>query len=99
MNAATCFNRRHRRQSQKKAPRGDGKCFVVRADEKLTAFLELEATVGICTELACQAGGIFGRISKNQGLNRRERRFSRQLLSLFQTSALYMAEATRQAAK
>jgi hypothetical protein len=24
------------------AHRGDGKCFVVRADEKLTAFLELE---------------------------------------------------------
>ena len=25
------------------AHRGDGKCFVVRADEKLTAFLELES--------------------------------------------------------
>ena len=25
--------------------RGDGKCFVVRADEKLTAFMELEAAV------------------------------------------------------
>jgi hypothetical protein len=34
------------------AHRGDGKRFVVRADEKLTAFLELEATIraygGLC---------------------------------------------------
>ena len=41
------------------AHRGDGKRFVVRADEKLTAFLELEAAVRICIELACQAGKIF----------------------------------------
>jgi hypothetical protein len=27
------------------APRGDGKRFVVRADEKLTAFLELESAI------------------------------------------------------
>jgi len=27
------------------AHRGDGKRFVVRADEKLTAFLELEASI------------------------------------------------------
>jgi hypothetical protein len=27
------------------APRGDGKRFVVRADEKLTAFVELEAAI------------------------------------------------------
>jgi len=27
------------------AHRGDGKCFVARADEKLTAFLELKAVV------------------------------------------------------
>jgi hypothetical protein len=26
-------------------PRGDGKRFVVRADEKLTAFIELEAAI------------------------------------------------------
>ena len=29
------------------AHRGDGKCFVVRADEKLTAFLELEAAIRV----------------------------------------------------
>ena len=29
------------------AHRGDGKRFVVRADEKLTAFLELERAIGI----------------------------------------------------
>jgi hypothetical protein len=32
--------------------RGDGKRFIVRADEKLTAFLELEAAIRICGELA-----------------------------------------------
>ena len=31
--------------------RGDGKRFVVRADEKLTAFLELESTLGHSGEL------------------------------------------------
>jgi len=30
------------------AHRGDGKRFVVHADEKLTAFLELEAAIGGC---------------------------------------------------
>ena len=29
------------------AHRDDGKCFVVRADEKLTAFLELEAAIRV----------------------------------------------------
>jgi hypothetical protein len=52
--------------------------------KKLTAFPELELPVGICIELACQAGEIFGKTFWNQGLNRGER-FSRQLLSLFQT--------------
>ena len=27
------------------AHRGDGKCFVVRADEKLTAFVEMESAI------------------------------------------------------
>ena len=34
------------------APRGDGKRFVVRADEKLTAFVELEAAIRSCGLLA-----------------------------------------------
>jgi hypothetical protein len=34
------------------AHRGDGKRFVVRADEKLTAFLELESAIRGCGELA-----------------------------------------------
>jgi hypothetical protein len=34
------------------AHRGDGKRFVVRADEKLTAFLELEAGIRKCGGLA-----------------------------------------------
>ncbi len=32
------------------AHRDDGKCFVVRADEKLTAFLEFEAAICVCRE-------------------------------------------------
>jgi hypothetical protein len=34
------------------AHRGDGKRFVVRADEKLAAFLELEAAIRNCGELS-----------------------------------------------
>ena len=34
------------------AHRGDGKRFVVRADEKLTAFVELESAVRDCGELS-----------------------------------------------
>jgi len=37
---------------------GDGKRFVVRADEKLTAFLELESAICACGELSRQAGEI-----------------------------------------
>jgi len=33
------------------AHRDDGKRFVVRADEKLTAFLELESAICTCGEL------------------------------------------------
>ena len=33
------------------AHRDDGKRFVVRADEKLTAFLELESAIRACGEL------------------------------------------------
>jgi hypothetical protein len=33
------------------AHRGDGKRCVVRADEKLTAFVELESVIRICGEL------------------------------------------------
>ena len=33
------------------AHRGDGKRFVVHADELLTAFAELEAAIRVCAEL------------------------------------------------
>jgi hypothetical protein len=33
------------------AHRGDGSRFIVRADEKLTAFLELESVICACGEL------------------------------------------------
>ena len=32
--------------------RGDGKRFVVRADEKLTAFVELESAIRACSKLS-----------------------------------------------
>jgi hypothetical protein len=34
------------------AYRGDGKRFIVRADEKLTAFVKLESAIRGCSELA-----------------------------------------------
>jgi hypothetical protein len=34
------------------AHRGDGKRYVVRADEKLTAFIELESATSACRELS-----------------------------------------------
>ncbi len=41
------------------AHRGDGKRFVVHADEKLTAFVELEAAIRARGELPRQAGEVF----------------------------------------
>jgi hypothetical protein len=38
------------------AHRDDGKRFVVRSDEKLTAFMELESAICASSELTCQAG-------------------------------------------
>jgi hypothetical protein len=40
----------------------DGRRFVVRADEKLTAFVELEAATPTYGELALQAGQIFSKL-------------------------------------
>jgi hypothetical protein len=34
------------------AYRGDGRCFIVRDDEKLSAFVELEAVVRACRDCA-----------------------------------------------
>jgi hypothetical protein len=42
------------------AHRDDGQRFVVRADEKLTAFTELESVICTCGELPRQAGENFG---------------------------------------
>ena len=44
------------------AHRDDGKRFVVRADEKLTAFIELESVINACGELAWRAGAIFDKL-------------------------------------
>jgi hypothetical protein len=40
------------------AHRGDGKRFVARADEKLTAFLELELPIRVCGESCLTSGRI-----------------------------------------
>jgi len=44
------------------AHRDDGKRFVVRADEKLTAFLDLETASCACGELVSQVGEIFAKL-------------------------------------
>ena len=44
------------------AHRDDGKRFVVHADEKLTAFVELESVVRACGKLPRQAGEIFPKL-------------------------------------
>jgi len=44
------------------AHRDDGKRFVVHADEKLTAFVELESAIRARTELSRQAGEIFSKL-------------------------------------
>jgi hypothetical protein len=44
------------------AHRDDGKRFVARADEKLTAFLELRATVHTCRELSRQSNETFAKL-------------------------------------
>src|SRR4029077_6619628 len=41
------------------AHRDPGKRFVVRADEKLAAFLELQSAIRTCGELALEAGARF----------------------------------------
>jgi hypothetical protein len=41
------------------AHRNDGKRFVVRTDEKLTAFLELESTFCACSEFFLTSGRDF----------------------------------------
>jgi hypothetical protein len=45
------------------AHRDDGKRFIVRADEKLTAFLELESTIRASGDLPRQAGEIYPKLA------------------------------------
>ena len=46
--------------------RGDGKRFIVHADDKLTAFLELEKTISVCDQLCLTSRRVF---SKLAGMN------------------------------
>jgi hypothetical protein len=45
-----------------KAPLRDGKRFVVHADEKLTAFVELESVIRTYGKLVLQVGEIFAKL-------------------------------------
>jgi hypothetical protein len=54
------------------AHRGDGKRFVVRADEKLTAFVELESAISACDELIWQVGEIFAKLVSLNGCRIRQ---------------------------
>jgi hypothetical protein len=45
------------------AHRDDGKRFVVHADEKLDAFVELELVIRACGELPRQAGETFPKLT------------------------------------
>jgi hypothetical protein len=47
------------------AHRDDGKRFIVRADEKLTAFLELESATRACGELSRQSGELLRNSPEN----------------------------------
>jgi hypothetical protein len=47
------------------AHRGDGKRFVVHADELLTAFVELEVATRTCGESSSRAAEIFRRLAVN----------------------------------
>jgi hypothetical protein len=44
------------------AHRDDGKRFVVHAEEKLTAFVELESVIRVGGELSLQTGRVFSRL-------------------------------------
>jgi hypothetical protein len=44
------------------AHRDDGKRFIVHADEKLTAFMELESAIHACGDCALQVGVFFARL-------------------------------------
>jgi hypothetical protein len=49
------------------AHRGDGKRFVVRADERLPAFAELESAILLRGGLSLQAGQIFSKLDTVNG--------------------------------
>src|SRR6266436_1509414 len=56
------------------AHRGDGKRFIVRADEILTAFLELESAICACDEICLdkRAGSFQNSIVVKKDLNQAE---------------------------
>jgi hypothetical protein len=61
------------------AHRGDGKRFVVHADEELTAFVEIESAIRACGKLSRQASEIFSKLGvvKKRDLNQAKDIFPR----------------------
>ena len=62
-----------------------GRRFVVRADERLSAFVELEWAIRPCGELSCQVGETFQNSASPNRSGLGEECFSRTFFSLFQT--------------
>src|SRR5882762_3187824 len=56
------FLRSARRMAIPGISTNDRERFVVRADERLTAFMELESAIRVCGELPRQAGEIFPKL-------------------------------------
>jgi hypothetical protein len=67
------------------AHRDDGKRFVVRADEKLTAFVELGSATRAYGELSWQAAEIFLRLGVVKRIWIRRRIFPRWFFAPFET--------------
>ena len=57
----------------------------MRADERLSAFVELEWAIRPCGELSCQVGETFQNSASPNRSGLGEGRFSRRLPPLFQT--------------
>jgi hypothetical protein len=83
------------------AHRGDGKRFVVRADEKLTAFLELESAIRACDELttpASVANRLTRKVLVRHGPRQEDLTLSQKRVFLMQ-DVLMSVEASRHRCK
>jgi hypothetical protein len=58
------------------AHRGDGRRFVVQADDKLTAFLERESAIRACGEFVSTGWRVFSKLGVVKRIRIRRRTFS-----------------------